>query len=59
MGFLKSLLFVIVLCAACSDAGNRTQNIPGDTSMRAIDSSKQINNTTRLPQDSTTTTVTQ
>jgi hypothetical protein len=44
--------------AACSDSGN-TMHTANDTSMRSIDSSKMINNTSRLPQDSTATTVTQ
>ena len=52
-------LLAVLLLAGCSDAGNRTQTLAGDTSMRSIDSSKLINNTSRLPQNSTTTTVTQ
>ena len=56
MQFLKSVL-VLLLLASCSDSGTRTQTIGGDTSMRSIDSSAIINNTSRLPDDSTTTNV--
>ncbi len=50
-------LLLAVLMAGCSDAGTTTMQTSGDTSMRSIDSSKIINNTSRLPQDSTTTNV--
>jgi hypothetical protein len=58
MRFLKSLLILVVLCAGCSDAAINMQTTGTDTAMRSIDSSEIINNTTRLPQDSTTITVT-
>ena len=51
-------LLLTGLLARCSDSGT-TMHTAGDTSMRSIDSSKMINNTSRLPQDSTTITVTQ
>ena len=54
MRFLKSMLAVLLL-ASCSDSSTRTQTIGRDTSMRSIDSSAIINNTSRLPDDSTTT----
>jgi hypothetical protein len=56
---LLMLMLLAVGLARCSGGNNRTQTLAGDTSMRSIDSSKLINNTSRLPQDSTTTTVTQ
>jgi len=59
MGFLKSFVLVAVLCVGCTDGGINTQTLSSDTSMRSIDSSKMINNTSRLPADSTTVTVTQ
>ena len=46
------------LLAGCSSPGSGGP-VAADTAMRSIDSSKMINNTTRLPNDSTTVTVTQ
>jgi len=51
-------LLLLLLYTGCSDSGT-TMSTAKDTSMRSIDSSKMINNTSHLPQDSSTTTVTQ
>jgi hypothetical protein len=47
------------LLAGCSSPGGKGGAVSADTAMRSIDSSQMINNNTRLPNDSTTTTVTQ
>jgi hypothetical protein len=47
------------LLAGCSSPGGKGGPVSADTAMRSIDSSQMINNTTRLPNDSTTITVTQ
>jgi uncharacterized lipoprotein YajG len=49
----------VAFLAGCTNPGTTTMHTAGDTSMRSIDSSKMINNTSRLPQDSATITVTQ
>jgi hypothetical protein len=52
-------LVAVGLLAGCSSPGGRGGRVSADTAMRSIDSSQMINNNTRLPNDSTATTVTQ
>ena len=57
---MKNLLGIIMLLAfiSCSDnAKNTSQRTNDSTALEAIDSSVIMNDSTRLPQDSSTTTV--
>lgn len=58
MKLLSGIMLAIIL-ASCSDtADTQTQRSTDNTALEGIDSSAIINDSTRLPRDSTTTTVT-
>ena len=57
MKIVYTLMIAALLLGSCSggDSNTVTYDTETDTSMRSIDSSAIINDTTRLPQDSTAT----
>lgn len=56
MKIVYTILLAMALCGCSSGESDRvTYDTETDTSMRSIDSSAIINDTTRLPKDSTAT----
>lgn len=50
----RTFLLLLLLAAGCADGGSSTGvSAAGDTSLKSIDSSRIINQDTRLPNDST------
>ena len=57
MNYICALLLAGIVLCGCSDEGSNTvtYDTKTDTSMKSIDSSAIINDTTLLPRDSTAT----